>query len=473
MSDVRPPLSLPAEELRALGHAVVELIVRHAEDIEGLPPVRTGRAELLRAALSEPPPEAPGDPHAALARLGADVLPYIQHGDHPRYFARVPVPGNAVSALADALGAGLNVFAGSWVGGSGPATLELVVLDWLRSFCGLPEPAEGILVSGGSVGSLTALAGALAVPGVDPSRAVAYCSDQTHASVLRALRLLGLDDARIRVLETDGDLRARPGAIAAAIERDRATGLAPWCVVATAGTTNTGAVDPLADVADLCERSGTWLHVDGAYGAPAVLTARGQALLGGLEHADSLVLDPHKWLFQPYEIGAVLVRRPGALARAFAMFPEYLRDSGAGAGDEVAFRDRGPQLSRGSRALKLWLSIQTFGLAAFREAIDRGIDLAERAEARIAALDDFEVVSPAQLAIVAFRHTGAPEPGRDAFNAELVERVVADGFCAPSSTVLGGRTVLRMCTINPRTSDAELDASVDRIATIAAAMRED
>jgi glutamate/tyrosine decarboxylase-like PLP-dependent enzyme len=284
--------------------------------------------------------------------------------------------------------------------------------------------------------------------------AVAWCTDQTHASVLRALRLLGFGEERIRVLPSDADFRMPVAAVAEAAQ--------PGIVIATAGTTNTGAVDPLAELAALARERGHWLHVDGAYGAPAVLTERGRAVLGGIEHADSLVLDPHKWLFQPYEIGSVLVRRPGALQRAFAMFPEYLRDVGAGEGEEVAFRDRGPQLSRGSRAIKLWLSLQVFGLDAFRAAIDRGIDIAERAEALIAATPGFEVVTPASLAILTFRAAGG-----SAANAALAERAAADGYVAPSSTVLRGETVLRLCTINPRTTDAELERSVRRLAQLA------
>lgn len=441
-------LRLPPDELRALGHRIVDLIADHHEGVGALPPTRAASPAALRERLGGPPPDEPGDAQAALDRLLAEVLPYMQHGDHPRYFARVPGPSNAVGALADALGAGLNVFAGSWTGGSGPAALELVVLGWLRDWCGMPPEAEGILVSGGSIGSLTALAVARDETGPDAS---VWCSDQTHSSVLRALRLLGLAADRVHVVPSDRDFRLPPEAL------ERADG--PAIVVANAGTTNTGAVDPLEELADRAAERGWWLHVDGAYGAPAVLTERGSTLLAGIGRADSLVLDPHKWLFQPYEIGAVLVRRPGALERTFTMFPEYLRDVGV-AGDEVAFRDRGPQLTRGSRALKLWLSLQVFGLDAFRAAIDRGLDLAERAQELVAAVDGFEIVTPAQLAIVNWR---APDA------AALVERIVADGFAAPSSTVLRGETVLRMCTINPRTTDEDLELSVRRMAELAAA----
>jgi len=378
----------------------------------------------------------------------------MQHGDHPRFFARVPSPSNPVGALADALGAAVNAFAGSWAGGSGPAALELVVLDWLRELCGLAPGTEGILVSGGSVAALTALAAARHESPGD----VAYVSDQTHASNTRALRILGVP--HIRVLPSDDGFRLPPAALRAALADDRAAGLTPFCVIATAGTTNTGAVDPLGELADLCAGEGLWLHVDGAYGAPAALTGRGRALLAGAERADSLSLDPHKWLFQPYEAGCLLVRRPGALQRTFAMAPEYLRDV---LGDEVNFRDRGPQLSRGARAIKLWLSFKAFGVAAIRAGIERGMELAERAEAALEAAGGWEIVTPAQLAIVTFRAEGG-----DAVNAALTQRAVADGYAAPSSTVLRGRTVLRLCTINPRTTDAEIDETVARLSSLRA-----
>jgi aromatic-L-amino-acid decarboxylase len=450
----REPLTLPADELRALGHRVVDLVVDHLEQLRDEPPVRTGSRVELEALLREPPPEAPGDVDAALDQLAQVVLAHMQHGDHPRFFARVPSPSNGVSALGDALATGFNAIATSWTGSSGPAMLELVVLDWLRELCGLDAGTEGVLVSGGSVSALTALAAARHELGGD----TAYLSDQTHASNARALRILGVE--HIRVLDSDDTFRLPAGAVREAIAADRAAGRRPFCVIATAGTTNTGAVDPLGELAEVCAAGGLWLHVDGAYGAPAAITPRGRALLAGLERADSLSLDPHKWLFQPYEIGCLLVRRPGALERTFAMAPEYLRDV---LGDEVNFRDRGPQLTRGARAVKLWLSLKAFGAAAFREAIERGMAAAERAQAALEAAGGWEIVTPAQLGIVTFARAGG-----DALNAALAERAVADGYAAPSSTVLRGRTVLRLCTINPRTTDAEIDETVARLTSLAA-----
>jgi aromatic-L-amino-acid/L-tryptophan decarboxylase len=275
-------------------------------------------------------------------------------------------------------------------------------------------------------------------------------------SIARALRILGVPE--VRVVTAGAGCRLRPEAVRSAAEADRAAGLTPFCVVGNAGTTSSGAVDPLPELADLCADLGLWLHVDGAYGAPAVLTEAGRALLAGLDRADSLVLDPHKWLFQPYEMGCALVREPGLLERTFALSAAVLRDT---MGPEVNFRDRSVQLSRGGRALKLWLSMRVFGLAAFRDAIARGIALAEHAEAVLRARPGWDVVTAAQLAIVTFRRAGD-----DALQTRIADTMVADGFAAPSTTEIDGRVVLRLCTINPRTSEQDIEATIDRMEAV-------
>jgi len=459
---VSEPLSLPPDEMRRLGYRVVDRIVDHLERLPELPPVRTGDADRLRAILGGPAPERPGDPDAALQTLFDEVLPFGQYGDHPRFFARIGSPSNFVGVLADAAAAGFNVFTGSWAGGSGAATVELVVLDWLRELCGLPDGADGVLATGGSVGTVVALAAARTarLDGHPDPAAVVYASDQAHASVARALHVLGFAAGQVRRLPADEGHRLPVAAVGRAVEDDLAAGRRPFCVVATAGTTSTGAVDPLPALADLCRQHGLWLHVDGAYGAPAVLAPAGRAALAGMERADSLVLDPHKWLFQPYEIGCVLVREPGLLERTFALDGAYLRDV---TGGEVNFRDRSLQLTRGGRALKLWLSVRVFGLAAFRDAVARGIALAEHAEAVLAGRPGWEVVSPAQLAIVCFRREGG-----DALQSRIADAMVRDGFAAPSTTVLAGRVVLRLCTINPRTTFEDVERTIERMESVSA-----
>jgi aromatic-L-amino-acid decarboxylase len=446
---VTSPLELPPEEMRRLGYLVIDRIVDHWETLDSQPPVVVGEAAALRSALGGPAPEQAGDAEAALDRLFDEVLPWTSRPSHPRFFARIGSPSNYVSTLADAAASGFNLLGTSWVAASGPSTVELTVVDWLRELCGMPAGTEGLLVSGGSMASLTALVAAREARG--GAGGVVYLSDQAHASIVRDLKVMG--EREVRVLESDADFRLPVSVAAEAVAADRAAGRVPFAVVGNAGTTNTGAVDPLEELADLCEREGLWFHVDGAYGAAAALCSPGREALAGMGRADSLTIDPHKWLFQPYEAGALLVREPGLLERTFTLSGEYLRDTFGG---EVNFRDRGIQLTRGVRALKLWLSVQVFGLAAFRDGVERGLKLAEHAEALLRARPGWEVVTPAQLGIVCFAHEGGDE-------SRISAETVSDGYAAPSTTVLRGRTVLRLCTINPRTTFEEIEATIERM----------
>jgi glutamate/tyrosine decarboxylase-like PLP-dependent enzyme len=265
-----------------------------------------------------------------------------------------------------------------------------------------------------------------------------------------------MGEREVRVLPSDEAFQLRPADVASAVAVDRAAGLTPFAVVATAGTTNTGAIDPLGELAELCAAEGLWFHVDGAYGAAAALADPG--LFDGMGRADSLVVDPHKWLFQPYEAGAVLVRWPGLLEQTFSLSGEYLRDTFWG---EVNFRDRGIQLTRGTRALKLWLSVQVFGLTAFRGAVAHGVALAEHAESVLRSRPGWEVVTPASLGIVCFTRVGVDD---SAVEAAMVE----EGFATPSTTVLRGQTVLRFCTINPRTTFEDIEETIVRMERVLA-----
>jgi glutamate/tyrosine decarboxylase-like PLP-dependent enzyme len=257
------------------------------------------------------------------------------------------------------------------------------------------------------------------------------------------------------------------------VAADRAAGLRPFCVVANAGTTNTGAVDPLNDLADFCRDEDLWLHADGAYGAAAVLCEEGRNALAGLDRVDSLSIDPHKWLFQPYECGCVLVRDWKSLFHTFRITAEYMEDALQAAAD-VSFQDLGIQLTRSFRALKVWMSMRTFGLPAFREAIRHGIRLAELAE-HTALRHGFEVTSPARLGIVTFRYLppGSNSVDADAANDAIVKRTLAEGFATVTSTRIGGRKVLRMCTINPRTTDDDIHQTILRLKATAEAISSD
>lgn len=455
--------------MRELGYRVVDLVVEHLTQIRDEPAARRGSRAVLEAALREPIPEHPSDPHDVIDRVMRDVLPWTARVDHPRFFAFVPGPGNYVGFLADALASGFNVFAGTWLGASGPAMLEIVTVDWLRNLCGFPEGSGGLFVSGGSMANLTALAVAREAKLGGRLDGVAYASDQTHSSVGRALRVLGIQREQLRLLASDDDFRLPVDALARAIAEDRAAGRLPFCVIANAGTTNTGAVDPLPELADLCAAEGLWLHADAAYGGGAVLTDRGRRALSGLERADSLALDPHKWLFQPFEIGCVLVRDAGLLTEVFHTRPEYMRDVHR-AEEEVHFSDYGVQLSRSFRALKLWMSLQVFGLAAFRAAVERGIENAELAQRRLAESGLWRIVAPARLGTVAFGWApgGISDEQADAVTHGLAEASLADGWAFLSSTVLRGRPALRLCALNPRTTEADILGTIDRLERLAA-----
>jgi aromatic-L-amino-acid/L-tryptophan decarboxylase len=457
------PLALDPETMRRLGHETVDLLVAMLHDPEA-PALRRASPAEMRRRIAPHAPEAPGDFEALLAQLRDDVFAHMSRLDHPRYFAFIPACGTWPSALGDFLASAMNVYAGSWMEAAGPSRLELVVLDWFKEWIGYPKDADGVLVSGGSTANMTALACAReALAGAMSDRLVAYVSDQAHCSLARTARLLGFAPNQVRVLPTDERFRLRPDALEAAIDADLEAGREPLFVAAAAGATNTGAIDPLPEVAEICRARGVWLHVDGAYGGFAALTGRGRRSLRGIELADSVTLDPHKWLYQPFECGSLLVRDAGLLDRAFAIAPDYLRDATVH-DEEVNFSDRGLQLSRSCRALKVWLSIQYFGVDAFRTAIDRCLDLALRAEDHVAGRPELELLSPANLGVICFRRR--PEPGEDEEetaqrNADLVARFAAGGDGLVSSTRLRGRYAIRLCVMNHTTTERDVERVLD------------
>ena len=452
-------LELTADEMRDIGYRVVDAIVRHLSTLKDQRVGAKGDPSALISRFSEAPPEHGAAFPELLDQLEREVLSSTMHVNHPRFFAYVPGPSNFVGAMADALVAGYNVFAGTWISGSGAAAIELATIGWLRDLCGFPASTGGLFVSGGTVANLTALAVARHVKLEDHfDNATVYLSDQAHSSLEKALRLLGLGKECVRKLPSDADYRLPVSALERSIREDRAAGKHPFCIIATAGTTNTGAIDPLIEIAALARKEDLWLHVDGAYGAAAALCDRGRRLLSGLDLADSLSLDPHKWLFQPFEIGCVLVRDKKHLHDTFQILPEYLKDTHQ-LSAEINLTDYGLQLTRSFRALKLWLSLKYFGLAAFRAAIDHGFALAEFTEACLRKMPGWEIVTPAQMGIVCFRYGGAD----DAMHLQLVQDLIRDGFALITSTILRGRTVLRMCPINPRSTQADVEEALAKL----------
>ena len=459
----RDGLELDPETMRTLGYRVVDLLVERISLLGETRAWRGASRAEMESRLREPPPAGPSSFDEILRRLGADVFPFTGHHDHPRFFGYIPSCPTWPGILGDFLASGVNVFQGTWLQSAGASTVELVVLDWFRQWIGYPGQASGVLVSGGSQANLTALASARETKaGGRTESAVVYVSTQGHSSVTRALRILGFRSEQVRALPVDGRFRLRPDALAAAIEQDVRAGRQPFLVVANAGATNTGAIDPLAELAAVCAERNVWLHVDAAYGGFAVLTERGRRWLAGLDQADSVTLDPHKWLYQPYECGCLLVREGPLLSQAFQIMPDYLQDTAVG-GVEVNFADRGIQLTRSARALKLWLSLQYFGVDAFRAAIDRTLDLALAAAERIRASDELELLSPATLGVVCFRRrpAGVDEEGTlERLNAELDRRLAESGEGMVSSTRVDGRYALRLCVLNHRSRIEDVERVV-------------
>ena len=458
----RSRIALSGEEMRKFGYAVVDLLVEHFASVRDDRVGSKSNPAKLIPLFDIDPPENGRDPNEILGQLERDVLPNNLHVDHPRFFAFVPGPNNFVSAMADAIAAGFQIFNGTWFGGSAAAALELGVIRWLGRVCGLPATAGGLFVSGGSVANMTGLMAARHAMLQDKvENATVYFSDQTHSSVERALRVIGFLPEQIRKLKSDDNFRLSIQTLRAAIAQDRAKDLQPFCVIANAGTTNTGAVDPLSELADFCAKEKLWLHVDGAFGAASILSERGRSVLGGLDRVDSLTLDPHKWLFQSFECGCVLVRDAALLKSAFQIRADYLRDVYREI-EEVNPSDYGIQLTRSFRALKIWLSLQTFGLAAFRKAITRGFELAEIAERELRARKNWEILSPAQMATVCFRFGN-----NDDVQTQLVDLTMNDGYALLTSTTLRGAVALRLCTINPRTTEDDIVGTIDRLDELA------
>jgi aromatic-L-amino-acid decarboxylase len=450
-------LELSREAMKKYGYEVVDAIVEHFDTQSSRLPVAIGTREEMDTFFLESVPENATDAHEVLNFVVDNVLTKSAIVSHPKSFSFVPGPSNYISAMADNLATGFNIFSGGWAASPAAAELEIVTMGWLLKIFGFPvKKGGGIFTSGGSMANLTAIITARRIKcGDDFSKAVIYLSDQAHSSNIKAIRILGFRKEQIRVIPTDAEFKFALNKLKNAIAKDRLEGLQPFCLIATAGTTNTGTVDPLSELAKICKTEDIWFHIDGAYGAAAILAEDGKSLLKGINKADSLTVDPHKWFFQPYEIGCLLVKNHKWLSGTFTEKPEYLRDI-EGNASEINFYDHGVELSRRFRALKFYMSIKTFGLKAFRKAITYNIKLAEAVEDHLRTSSQWEVISPATLAVINFRFNpigqNLSEKKLDKINQHISQEVVASRKALLVTTVLNKQIVLRMCLINPRTT---------------------
>ncbi|MCT4698657.1 pyridoxal phosphate-dependent decarboxylase family protein [Tenacibaculum haliotis] len=448
---------LSLEEMKSYGYKIVDLIAEHWDTLKDKNPVTSATRKEMDNLFLQEAPDKGMKANDVLDFVMDNVIPNSTVISHPKAYSFVPGPSNFISTMADSLATGFNVFSGGWMVSPAAAELEIVTMNWLLKMFNFPvEKGGGIFTSGGSMANLTALVTARRIKcGDDFSKAVIYLSDQAHSSNIKAIRVLGFKKEQIRILPTDIEFRISINKLKNAIAKDRLEGLQPFCFLASAGTTNTGTVDPLDEIADICEEENLWFHIDGAYGGAAILSKKGAKALRGIERADSLTVDPHKWFYQPYEIGCLLVKDSSWLSGTFSEKPEYLRDI-EGNESEINFYDYGIQLTRRFRALKFYMSIKTYGLDTFKKAVSYNIKLADDVEKILRKSRNWEIISPATLAVINFRYNpiglNLSEKEIDVLNQEISKKVMDSKEAFLVTTILNKQVVLRMCLINPKTT---------------------
>lgn len=461
-------LDLSPEAFRELGYRAVDILAEQLATLRKAP-VRQPITDSLRQELmNQPLPERGRDPSELLDTVANTILTHPMGNASPRFFGWVNSPPAPLAILGELLAAGLDA---SVAGGDHAATyVEHAVLNWLKALMTFPAESAGILTSGGSVANLTGLAvmryvkakGQIRAEGFynDTAPMVIYTSTQGHSCIDKAAELLGFGHNYLRKIPVDADYRMNLDALQTQIAADRAAGLRPVCVAASAGTVNTGAIDPLSEIADMCWMEDLWFHVDGAYGGLGILAEQTQGLYNGIERADSLAVDPHKWLYIPVECGCALVRDAQAMRNTFSVVPPYLRDDKA----LPWFSEFGIQQSRGFKALKVWLTLQQIGADGYRDLITNDIEMAHILQNKIKARSDFELVAAGPLSVTCFRYRPSGVSDVEALNRQLLGTVQNEGKAFLTSTELNGQFVLRACIVNFRTKEADLDVLLDVIA---------
>ncbi len=460
------PLEPSPEDMRAMGDAAVSFLVDFVDRLPEAPASDFEGAVELARRIREAPPEDPGsfDPLMDLVALGAEKA---SNNAGPGFLAFIPGGGLYASVVADFLATGINRFVNLWGPAPVLAQIENNVVRWLCDLFGYPAESRGALTSGGSMANLSAIVTARkALLPEDFLSGTLYVSEQVHASVPKAASIAGFPSRSVRAVPCDRELRMDVGALRDMVRSDRAGGLQPFCVMASAGTTNTGAVDPIADIADVAAEEGLWLHADAAYGGFFQLTERGRALFRGIERADSITLDPHKGMFLPYGTGSLVVRDGERLRDAHFSGAAYLQDLG-GQTDIPNFSEYSAELSRDFRGLRVWLPLKLHGVAAFREALDEKLDLTRVLFEALRDTPGFDVPWEPELTVVPFRYrprSGDPED----FNRRLLDRINNSKRVYLSSTMLDGMFTIRPCILSHRTHRDRIDETIDIIRRAAA-----
>lgn len=379
---------------------------------------------------------------------------------HPRSFSCIPSTASLLSWMGDVMTNAYNPHASCQINAPAADLVEKKLIRWMCNLAGYPKDSGGLFVSGGSIANLTALTAARdkKLTYDERKNAIIYMSDQTHASIAKGLHIIGFCKEQIRIISTDDTFCMDISALRNAIEIDIKNKKKPFAIVASAGTTNTGSVDPLTEISVVCREYNMWFHVDGAFGASVLLSEHYRKNLAGIELSDSLSWDAHKWLLQTYGCSVILIRNQSNLIHSFAAHPEYLKDAETTA-DSIEYWDLGPELTRPARSLKLWLTLQTVGKNEMGHIIEHGCAMAELTEKIIRENSDWEIVSPAQLGIVNFRYVSnktMSETDLDIINQNISREVTESGFAQIFTTELKGKKVLRMCTINPKTTEKDI-----------------
>ena len=472
-----PPLDLSPGKFYELAQQVVDLSTEYLETLDSRSIFPATSGEESERLFHTPLPEV-GLADSALDSLRA----VIDHSraQNGRFFGYVLGSGEPLAALGDLLASVLTQNVTAWRSGPAAVTIERTVIGWLAEAIGCAG-FSGSLTGGGSSANLMGLAMAreAKMPANDrglfsSAPAVVYASEEVHMSIPKALALLGLGRDNLRLVSAGDDFRLQPAALDRAIQSDKAAGRMPIAVVASAGTVNTGAIDPLAEVAAIAQRHNLWFHVDGAYGALAALAVPER--FHGLELADSISLDPHKWLYQPLDCGCLLYKDASGARKTFAYTGDYARVLSEDPIEGFAFFEESMELSRRFRALKLWLSLRYYGLARFRQAIHLNLEHAQRLAAAVRGCDDLELTAPVELSAVCFRHRAgndASEDERNRFNTALLKRVQQRGRIYLSNAVTNAKFCLRACIVNHRTTDADVDTIVPEVLAAAQECRGD
>lgn len=462
--DPRDLGDLPPEEFRRLAHEVTDWMADYLAGVGNLPVLARVRPGDVRGRLSSHPPEGGEELDAALADFREIIVPGITHWNHPAFFCYFSISGSGPGILGEMLTAALNVNAMVWRSSPAATELEEVTLDWLRQLVGLPEGFEGTINDTASTSVLYALAAAreVAYPesrrkglfGARPGRV--YASEQAHSSVEKAVLALGFGRDGYRTVPVDDAFRMRPDVLAEAMAEDAAAGVVPVAVVATLGTTSTTSVDPVAQLLPFVREHGAWLHVDAAYGGPAAVLPEVRPLFAGWEEADSVVINPHKWLFTPVDCSVLYCRRPEELVRAFSIVPEYLRTSETGKARDLM--DYGVALGRRFRSLKLWFVLRYFGREGIAANLREHVRLARLFAGWVEGEPGWEVSAPAPFGLVCFRAApgGASGEEADALNQRILDRANASGEAFLTHTRLRGRMVLRLAIGNVKTTEAHV-----------------